>query len=654
MLRKSTRSLINATLTILTGLGINLLSEKLGKQNEHSWQFYLIFFAILLLLFLLLEKISGGLFDHPSNETQLSEQERQKQDLRNKLLEQYQARLKDKMDNRRPINLRTLPSTQGTSEEMAATFIKKEDIGQEIGKRFEEAAGRLLMVGEPGAGKTTLLLQLAVHILAPEASTLAIVVNLATWKSSYETLENWLAAVLAAELSTGQGGAKLVLQQPKLILLLDGLDELKEEEAINSCLAALAEHGKIAERQFVITCRKEKYEQVSEDARVNMQIEVAPLTGEQLIAELKQMAHQQPEAMPLLQAFEKDPLLLKIAETPFYFNTLQSLYAGRLPKPFTTTDEEERKQEITRRFVDAALQGTKKYPPEQAAHWLSFLADRMNKRGIVVFELRDLQYDWWGNWKRGKRFEANFIYGLIRILPMALLFSLIIGLSVGLLVGLIAGIDNELGIGIGVWLSVWLFIELLTGLFAGFIKKHFPIIDTHDFINWSLKAYLKQVKANFDVSFIIAMGLISALGSGQISGLFSGCTLCAVNWVVCYDSRRNQIFHPNNNTLPTFLCLYKITVLFHCVAFSLTLRILQKRRTTFLLGHFSQRNDSPPPLGKHQCHLAFPTPNHSRLFCREVARTGKHYPSNFKTRTTSSNPSSPKSKCVTNRIHRSG
>lgn len=499
-------------------------------------------------------------------ENQLAEGEKENRQLRDAFRQRYRERLAKKLASRQPVNLRRFATTEGTSEQVAATFIpyNGEEIREEIGKTFQEAHGRLLIVGEKGMGKTTLLLQLADRLFDLEEDSLPVVLNLATWQSRFGKLETWLETVLASELSTNKAGAKAVLRQANLILLLDGLDELKEDEAINSCLAAIADFGAVAGRRFVITCRIEEYKRAQEDARVNLQIEVGSLKSDQIEAELTRMGREQPEALPLLQAIQKDPLLWKAVETPFYFNTLQLLFAGRLPV-FTSTDLENREAEITQKFVAAALQNTqnKAYPLESAGHWLAFLASRMNERNMVVFELRDLQYDWCRGWSLWVLVSTYVIYGLVKSLifgiSCAILFgflgiakgAIILGIGGGLLIGLALGLGfgtgfaldmkfalniifllllarlTELGGDLGVVLTYAIGIGVCWGLFSRPpIEKSevlLPEISTHELVDWSSKAFLKFLKKYYGVLIIIGLG--SGLGIGLVDGYQIGLIL---------------------------------------------------------------------------------------------------------------------------------
>jgi len=449
-------------------------------------------------------RISKDLFDLiKSIENQLSEGEKEYRQMREAFRRRYRDRLDQKLAFRQPVNLRRMATSEGTSERVAATFLpySGEAIREEIGKTFLESYGRLLIVGQPGAGKTTLLLQLADRLFDLEADALPVVLNLATWQSSFGKLETWLENVLLAELSTNKAGARTVLRQINLILLLDGLDELKEDEAISACLAAIADYGATPGRRFVITCRIEEYKRVQEDARVNLQIEVGPLQGDQLEVELTRMGREQPEALSLLQAIQSDPLLRQAVETPFYFNTLQLLFAGRLPV-FTTNDLESRKAEIIFKFVESTLKNTQNndYPPASTMRWLSFLASRMNDRKKVVFELRDLQYDWWKGWTRWEIGVANSIIGVA------------VGIVIGTAIGALTRMSYSAAIGP--------VLGLFYGVIGGLEGKKLPAITTRDYINWSIIAFWKYFKRTSVV--VLIYGILGGLICGPICGLLIG------------------------------------------------------------------------------------------------------------------------------------
>lgn len=437
------------------------------------------------------------------------------------LTERYHLRLSQKLANRQPVNLRRLPTTEGTSKETSAAFVpySEDEIKAHIAQTFHDAHGRLLITGVPGAGKTTLLLQLVLSLLQSEHDALPVLLNLATWKKEYITLDTWLKEILPNELGVSKALAAHILVQERLILLFDGLDEVKAFDR-ESCLTAIGRYGEVAQRQYVITSRIEEYKHVSKDAPVYLQIEVGNLTIEQIETELTRIGYTQPEAKPLLQALKNDTLLREAAQVPFYFNTLQLLFAGgkRLSDfNFKGTTLAERQAEICEQFVAyelSALTG-KDDTRQQAEKYLSFLALNMNWLDKIIFELTDLQYNWckltWrellvANFMSG--IVNNFVYGFALGLVGSLIFGLAIDFSVGLIAGLAFGF---LGV-----------------LFFGFIEslelKIKPFIATRDNVKWSFFHYFQAIKKQFVGSLAIGIfvGFIIGIAAGFIMGFIGG------------------------------------------------------------------------------------------------------------------------------------
>jgi hypothetical protein len=507
-------------------------------------------------------------------------------EVREYLQRRYTNRLQQKLANRQPINLRRLPTTEGTSEETAESFVtvSAEDVQVHIAKVFEAAYGRLLITGKPGAGKTVLLLQLELALLASENDLLPVILNLATWKKDYITLEPWLKELLPAELGATKKYAADILRQNRLILLFDGLDEVAGSDRA-ACLEAIGRYRAATNSPYVITSRIEEYRAISKDAPVNLQIEVGDLTLDQMEAELTRMGHQQAEAIPLLNALKRHPLLREAAQVPFYFNTLQLLFAGG--KTLSDLDlkghtAEAIQEELTPQFVSYALTlpPDKTYTPQQAARRLSFLADNMTRRKKVVFELTDLQYDWSPvALSRGQLMGANFVGGLVSGLGGGLVVGLggglVYGLFVGLREGLVLGLREGLVLGLVLGLVAGLFVVLREGLVLGLVLgivlgigeglrdglrdglvlKKQPKLATREGIKWSWALYFRHAKeflgvGGLGVSIVIGFGvypeygLVVSLVIGLVIGLVLGLVASLLDYLRDDSIASIQINHP--------------------------------------------------------------------------------------------------------------
>lgn len=320
-------------------------------------------------------------------------------EIRKYLKSRYEHRIRQKLAGREPVNLRKIPSSTGTSDEGAQNFITlpAEKVPSGMAELFDEARGRLLVVGAPGAGKTTLLLQLALALLERPGKDLPVLLNLATWRSEFATFDDWLQRILPLELGASKALAEKIRRNTPLILLLDGLDEVPED-ARASCLKAIGEYGAEAKHRFVISSRIAEYA-ATQDAPVYLEVEVQPLTPQQVIDNLTAYVYTQPEAKPLLNALQTDALLREAVANPFYLNTAQLLFApGRKYSDFsfTAADVAGRQQELVERFVEDALgrKVKREYSKEKARKWLGFLAGKMEEEKKAVFELVDAQPEW--------------------------------------------------------------------------------------------------------------------------------------------------------------------------------------------------------------------------------------------------------------------
>ena len=110
------------------------------------------------------------------------------------------------------------------------------EIFQEIGM------GRsLLILGAPGSGKTTMLLELTRQLIerAREDVTepIPVVFNLSSWTNQL-TLSDWLARELNMIYAVPKKVASVWVNENKILLLLDGLDEVRRESR-DKCVDAI-------------------------------------------------------------------------------------------------------------------------------------------------------------------------------------------------------------------------------------------------------------------------------------------------------------------------------------------------------------------------------------------------------------------------------
>ena len=136
---------------------------------------------------------------------------------------------------------------------------------------------RLVVLGQPGAGKTMLLIQLLQGLLDRRrpGDAVPVLVSLASWRPAVEDLHTWLDRRLVIDypiLRARVPGRKVsyvqaLLEEHRILLLLDGLDEIPKEErpdAIRKINEALSDHEH--PEGLVVACRRQEYLEAAEPA----------------------------------------------------------------------------------------------------------------------------------------------------------------------------------------------------------------------------------------------------------------------------------------------------------------------------------------------------------------------------------------------------
>lgn len=193
----------------------------------------------------------------------------------------------------------------------------------------------LLILGEPGAGKTITLLKLAKALIArvraaPELTeAVPVLLPLAGWGACRRSLEDWIVAELAEKYFI-TGGRRLI-DDRRLVLLLDGLDELPDDRQ-GACVAAInAFNTDVGCAGMAVCSRAQDYANLIDrapDARLRLYgaVRLLPLTEGQIDAYLAGVG---PVLEPLRQALRTDGELLALASTPLMLNLMAGACAER-------------------------------------------------------------------------------------------------------------------------------------------------------------------------------------------------------------------------------------------------------------------------------------------------------------------------------------
>jgi MFS family permease len=407
----------------------------------------------------------------------------------------------------------------------------------------------LLILGAPGSGKTTMLLELARQLIArareDAIAPIPMVFNLASWTEKL-SLAAWLAQELNNLYSVPRKTAPDWVKGNKLVLLLDGLDEVRQDsrakcvEAIN---AFRKEHGMTS---LAVCSRSQDYADLNAKLSFEGAIEVQPLTQKQITEFFNRFGD---GMLGIKQALEMDSNLREIAETPLFLSIMLMTYRDKkIADILLTGDKGYQPKHLFEAYVtsmfDRPRARNSKYKNKDILRWLSWLANLMRGQGQTIFLFDRVQRSWFQSLPR--RLMSNilmfgllgsFVFGTIattidRIYqPYAICF---IGLGLGITIALIAELQENQkttpwkrfarGLSVGIYFGLFyelieysfsnyyivFYIGLVLGFGLGFIGG------VQEVPSEQLKWSWKKAARGLTISILIGLG-----GSALIFGVFS-------------------------------------------------------------------------------------------------------------------------------------
>ena len=223
---------------------------------------------------------------------------------------------------------------------------------RKIADIFEEAGRSLLVLGEPGAGKTTCLLDLARSLLATEHEGITpVVLNLSSFGSRSGPLFDWLIEEIRGKYQIPKQLCRRWLTEGRLLLLLDGLDEVNESRRAD-CVRAINEYAESQTVPGLVVCSRVA-EYVALPVRIKAwgAIRLRPLEAAQIQSYLVQIG---PRVAGLTSALDTDESLRSLATSPLLLNLMALAYADAPPEAPAAgagTTPEQRRYALFDRYI---------------------------------------------------------------------------------------------------------------------------------------------------------------------------------------------------------------------------------------------------------------------------------------------------------------
>jgi predicted NACHT family NTPase len=294
---------------------------------------------------------------------------------------------------------------------------------------FEQVGRLLLILGEPGSGKTITLLELARDLLdrarRDPSQPVPVIFNLSSWNEKFGSLSEWLTAELGPKYFIARRFGRRWLAENRLLLLLDGLDEVQADRRA-ACIRAINAFLENKGTPGLVVCSR-LAEYTAEPARLKMNgaICLQPLTPQQVDHHLAQFGS---ELGALRTTLDKDQVLQDLARSPLMLSVMtlacQGASINALAGEATETPEARRAEifetYIARMFARKGKMGSA-HTNEQASIWLSWLAHNMQRHGQTIFLIEQMQPSWLNNIRQisiyllSSRLAAVLLYGLLHV-----------------------------------------------------------------------------------------------------------------------------------------------------------------------------------------------------------------------------------------------
>lgn len=383
--------------------------------------------------------------------------------------------------------------------------------GEKIIDIFDKEGKSLLILGEPGSGKTITLIGLAESLsaraVADPQQPVPVIFNLSTWGDDHPSLENWLVEELGTKYQVSKETSPEWLKKNRLVLLLDGLDEIKATSRA-ACIDAINTFQKEKGVAGIAVCsRVTEYTALPVRLHFSAAVCLQPLSIEQVEQHLAQAG---PQLSSLRDMLTKDKSLMTLAQSPLVLNLMSVTYKNALPGSITLDQAAtpgERLRNLMEKYVDRMFERMSEQPyrPNQVMTALSWLARQMTKHSQTVFLIETLQ----PTWLSSRREEWIYWIGT-RLTGGVILAFFYTGWFV-IMMGeppLSLRIDTPSDYAVVLALSIYFFAAV--GLCAGMIDgKEFPkSLKTGGSIKKSLALLVQAIVYGLaGVSVMVALGL---------------------------------------------------------------------------------------------------------------------------------------------------
>ncbi|MEB3278319.1 MAG: NACHT domain-containing protein [Lyngbya sp.] len=367
---------------------------------------------------------------------------------------------------------------------------------------FDRIGGKLLILGGTGAGKTTTLMGLArvlvKRALNDEGEPIPLLLNLATWTDSEQSIESWIVEQLKIKYDIPTDLGKDWIDKLQILPLLDGLDEVETSEH-NQCILKLNEFlsSNICPLHLVVCSSVEAYHNCEAVLRLNGAILLRPLTKKQIRTYLMNARSRE-----LWNNIENDEKLLKLAKKPLLLSMMTLAYEEILISSWKRLETlEEQRQYLFNAYIRTQIAPHREQSNsrknweeknlEKVRQGLEWLAKRLEEENKSEFSIQEISPSWLQDYEQektynlGVKFVSGLIWwGIVALIALGVIFESIWVVLGGIILGLFwAFFYRKLAI------NDWIERFILRGLLS--YKGYLPW-QTKQFLNTATKRLILQ------------------------------------------------------------------------------------------------------------------------------------------------------------------
>ncbi len=419
------------------------------------------------------------------------------------------------------LDLEMMPSALAQPWPHLVFSVQAPPLQRDLLETYEHAGGDLLILGEPGAGKTTLLLQLA-RVLVERAEkdveqAMPAVFPLSSWANNpRQPLSIWLVNELYERYQVPRKLAQSWLNNNLLLPLLDGLDEVSEEQR-SACIKAINQYRREYYGTSIVVCSRRR-EYFAQDERIELQraVLVQPLNEQQMDAYVARAGER---FAPLRRLLQQDKMFRELIACPLLLNISMIAYEqNNFSEARSEQSQKVSYQDLIKSYVEQMINRRGvgiQYELKQIDSWLSNLAVQMKLHNQTTFYIEQLNMSWL------MEERSQQIYRISSI-TISILLGALVGIPCFGLIGWLSGAQISSAVLGGV---IGLVSFSLISISMSLFNPSMPFIDA--FI-WSWRVFRQEL-------FIIIIGilvgafmggldtkfpLVGALSGGLFGGIF--------------------------------------------------------------------------------------------------------------------------------------